>query len=98
VWPNAEPAEEEPAETPDLLRKREFNLFDPTWTVNTENYVMETFRGTISAAGGEEAFQQQWLAGVDKNIVDSFQLLMSGPRGAIPRRENPSQEKPPWEY
>jgi len=59
---------------------------------------MDTFRGAITAAGGEEAFQQRWLAGVDKNIIDSFQLLMSGPRGAVPRRENVSQEKAPWEY
>jgi hypothetical protein len=77
------PREEWETTTPDSaesVRRRELEEVDPVRKVNLPQFVRSTME-TVSQTIGEQAFQQEWLDRVDKDIVAGFQrMITEGPR------------------
>ncbi|KAL9621393.1 MAG: hypothetical protein Q9160_004153 [Pyrenula sp. 1 TL-2023] len=53
-------------------RRRQRSKRDPVFTVNIRGGVAEAVRGLIVDEGGEEAFKERWLGGVDEVVVRGF--------------------------
>ena len=69
--PSTEP--EWPDATPEDGRKRVLSNADPIYAVNVRVFVAERLQAVIRGyAGGEEAFQRDWLSRIDEAVVKGF--------------------------
>lgn len=59
-------------DTAEDKRKRERSKRDPVFTINIRGSVAEAVRGLVVDEGGEEAFKERWLGGVDEVVVRGF--------------------------
>ncbi|EAT91556.2 hypothetical protein SNOG_00061 [Parastagonospora nodorum SN15] len=59
-------------EAPEDIRKRELIYSDPVHQINLVAFVREQLQQAVQAAGGEQRFQEDWLANVDKDVVKGF--------------------------
>jgi hypothetical protein len=62
-------------EGPEDVRKRLHSAGDAVHTVHTFNFVKERLQGVVSASGGDEAFQANFLVNIDKDVLDGFSKL-----------------------
>lgn len=62
-------------EAPEDIRRRELIYSDPVHTVNLISFIREHLQGIITACGGSEAFQTDWLINVDRDVVAAFGKL-----------------------
>jgi hypothetical protein len=70
-WP-PEPYQPTEPEAPEDVRKRELMYSDPVHRLNLVAFIREHLQQAIQAAGGEQRFQEEWLARVDKDILKGF--------------------------
>ena len=63
------------SEAPEDQRRRSVLFADPIHRVNIKDFVREHLQSTINAAGGQDAFQQQWLVNVDVDVIKAFGTL-----------------------
>lgn len=62
-------------DTPKSVTMRETKHRDPIHTVHAYRFVRERLQDVIRRVGGEAAFEEQWAANVDKEIIDQFQQV-----------------------
>ena len=62
-------------ETADARRKLQLSQTDPIHTINIGPFVAEHLRGAIAGCGGDVRFQEDWLANVDREVVNAFRAL-----------------------
>ena len=74
-WPPAGPYDPNSPEAPEDARRRQLLYSDPVHTVNLLNSIRDHLKFAVSAVGGEEQFQQEWLVNVDKDVVAAFAAL-----------------------
>jgi len=67
--------EEGAVEAPEDERRRMLSFADPVHGVRLPEFVQGHLRTAIQAAGGEERFQADWLANVDREVVAAFGKL-----------------------
>lgn len=60
-------------------RKKALERNDPVHTIHAHQFTKERLGGLVQNAGGEEAFQRDWLVNVDGDIVKAFQKLGQTP-------------------
>ncbi|KAL1798924.1 hypothetical protein ACET3X_002961 [Alternaria dauci] len=70
-WP-PEPYHPTEPEAPEDVRKRELIYTDPVHQINLVAFVREHLQQAIQQVGGEQAFQEEWLSRVDKEILKGF--------------------------
>ncbi|CAN9248100.1 unnamed protein product [Alternaria alternata] len=70
-WP-PEPYHPTEPEAPEDIRKRELIYTDPVHQINLVAFVREHLQQAIQQVGGEQAFQEEWLGRVDKEILKGF--------------------------
>ncbi|CAN9240504.1 unnamed protein product [Alternaria alternata] len=70
-WP-PEPYHPTEPEAPEDIRKRELIYTDPVHQINLVAFVREHLQQAIQQVGGEQAFQEEWLNRVDKEILKDF--------------------------
>ncbi|USP76368.1 hypothetical protein yc1106_03642 [Curvularia clavata] len=70
-WP-PEPYHPTEPEAPEDVRKRELIYTDPVHQINLVAFVREHLQQAIQQAGGEQAFQKEWLSRVDKEVLKGF--------------------------
>ncbi|EMD69487.1 hypothetical protein GGP41_001349 [Bipolaris sorokiniana] len=70
-WP-PEPYHPTEPEAPEDVRKRELIYTDPVHQINLVAFVREHLQQVIQQAGGEQAFQEEWLSRVDKEVLKGF--------------------------
>lgn len=70
-WP-PEPYHPTEPEAPEDIRKRELIYTDPVHRINLVAFVREHIQGVVQAVGGEQLFQEEWLARVDKDVLKGF--------------------------
>ncbi|CAN9227040.1 unnamed protein product [Alternaria alternata] len=70
-WP-PEPYHPTEPEAPEDIRKRELIYTDPVHQINLVAFVREHLQQAIQQVGGEQAFQEEWLNRVDKEILKGF--------------------------
>ncbi|CAN9208646.1 unnamed protein product [Alternaria alternata] len=70
-WP-PEPYHPTEPEAPEDIRKRELIYTDPVHQINLVAFVREHLQQAIQQVGGEQAFQEEWLSRVDKEILKGF--------------------------
>ncbi|XXH05592.1 hypothetical protein Hte_012024 [Hypoxylon texense] len=66
-------------DTPKDVRDRALFASDPVKRVQSLPLVTERLNDLIRKAGGEQAFQDNWAVNVDKEVLDSFQNLVTLP-------------------
>jgi len=66
-------------ETPEDVRKRVLSGEDLVYKVDAFQFIKATMQKVIENCGGEVEFQQNWAANVDREVLQSFQALSSGP-------------------
>ncbi|EME83472.1 uncharacterized protein MYCFIDRAFT_203653 [Pseudocercospora fijiensis CIRAD86] len=69
--PNTEWGPESPEET----RNRAMTATDEVHTIKVPDFVKHYLQQAITAAGGYEKFQEQWLVNVDQDVVKAFAKL-----------------------
>lgn len=57
------------------MRKRVLYHTDPVHRINLVAFVREHLQQAIQSAGGEAAFQEEWLSRVDKDVLKGFMDL-----------------------
>lgn len=62
-------------EAPEDERRRALTFADPVHTVRTPQWIAHYLQMAIQAAGGQEAFQSEWLVNVDKDVIAAFGKL-----------------------
>ena len=70
-WP-PEPYHPTEPEAPEDIRKRELIYTDPVHQINLVAFVREHLQQVIQQVGGEQAFQEEWLSRVDKEVLKGF--------------------------
>ncbi|KAI4952770.1 hypothetical protein J4E91_003244 [Alternaria rosae] len=70
-WP-PEPYHPTEPEAPEDVRKRELIYTDPVHQINLVAFIREHLQQTIQQVGGEQAFQEEWLSRVDKEVLKGF--------------------------
>ena len=70
-WP-PEPYHPTEPEAPEDLRKRELIYTDPVHQINLVSFIREHLQQVIQHVGGEQAFQEEWLSRVDKEVLKGF--------------------------
>ncbi|CAN9205946.1 unnamed protein product [Alternaria alternata] len=70
-WP-PEPYHPTEPEAPEDIRKRELIYTDPVHQINLVAFIREHLQQAIQQVGGEQAFQEEWLNRVDKEILKGF--------------------------
>ncbi|KAH6639557.1 armadillo-type protein [Boeremia exigua] len=70
-WP-PEPYNPTEPEAPEDIRKRELLYSDPVHQLNLVAFVREHIQQAVQASGGEQRFQEEWLARVDKDVLKGF--------------------------
>ncbi len=59
-------------EAPEDERRRELSFADPVHSVRVAQWIKHYLEVAIQAAGGQEAFQSEWLVNVDKDVIAAF--------------------------
>ena len=62
-------------EVPEEERRRRLGREDVVHSVNVNEFIRFHLQNAIQASGGMQAFQEQWLVNVDKDIVKGFEAL-----------------------
>lgn len=62
-------------ETPEDRRRRQLTASDDVHTINLVDFIKWHLNYAIEASGGNQQFQEQWLANVDKDVVKAFSDL-----------------------
>ncbi|KAG9590968.1 ARM repeat-containing protein, partial [Aureobasidium melanogenum] len=62
-------------EAPEDERRRALTFADPVHNVRTTQWIKHYLQLAIQAAGGQEAFQNEWLVNVDKDVIAAFGAL-----------------------
>ncbi|THZ88330.1 ARM repeat-containing protein [Aureobasidium pullulans] len=62
-------------EAPEDERRRALTFADPVHNVRTTQWIKHYLQTAIQAAGGQEAFQNEWLINVDKDVIAAFGTL-----------------------
>lgn len=75
VFGEATGASGEVVESPEDARRRVLTMADDVHTINLTEFIKHHLQQAIGAAGGMESFQEQWLANVDKEVVEGFSKL-----------------------
>jgi hypothetical protein len=75
VWSDENPQERNEWETIEDGRKRFLEHDDAVHNIHALAFAKERLGGLVQNAGGEEAFQRDWLVNVDMDIVKAFQRL-----------------------
>ena len=70
-WP-PEPYHPTEPEAPEDIRKRELIYTDPVHQINLVAFIREHLQQVIQQVGGEQAFQEEWLSRVDKEVLKGF--------------------------
>ena len=60
------------AKSPEDLRQAELTVSDPVRTIHVQQWIAHHLDEAVIASGGEQAFQEQWLINVDRDVLDSF--------------------------
>lgn len=56
-------------------RHHQLTLLDPVRRINTTQFIRHHLQQAIIHCGGQEAFQRDWLANVDSDVITSFGKL-----------------------
>ncbi|KAJ4237035.1 hypothetical protein NW759_000158 [Fusarium solani] len=72
IWGALEPSE---YDTPKIIAERNTTAKDPVHTVHAFEFVKMRLQDLVNRVGGEAAFQEQWAANVDKDVLDKFQAM-----------------------
>ncbi|KAJ2890746.1 Armadillo-type fold protein [Zalerion maritima] len=73
VWDNAD--ERYDWETPlDVISRKTLYQWE-THSIDTRDFIMARLNNLVARVGGEQAFQDQWVVNVDKDVVAGFQQL-----------------------
>ena len=75
VYWDADGLKGEGPEAPEEERRRDLVFGDPVHRVDVRGFVRERLREVVRACGGEEAFERDWLADVDRDVVAGFGAL-----------------------
>ena len=67
--------EEGAQEAPEDIRRRELSFADPVHRIGLPGWVQGYLKLAIQNAGGEQAFQNEWLVNVDREVIDAFGKL-----------------------
>ncbi|KAH6681082.1 armadillo-type protein, partial [Plectosphaerella plurivora] len=59
-------------DNPKIIRERELYLQDPVHRVVAKPFVREQLQGLVARAGGDQKFQAEWMANVDKDVVEKM--------------------------
>lgn len=70
-WPPEPYAPTDP-QSPEDIRKRDLLYSDPVHALNLVAFVREHIQQAVQAAGGEQQFQEEWLARVDGDVLRGF--------------------------
>lgn len=62
-------------ESPEDARTRAMTATDEVHTIKVPEFVKHHLQQAITAAGGYEKFQEQWLVNVDQDVVKAFAKL-----------------------
>lgn len=62
-------------EQPEDTRRRQLTASDDVHNINTMAFIKFHLQRAIAASGGNEQFQEHWLANVDKDVVKAFSEL-----------------------
>ena len=62
-------------EAPEDERRRALSLSDPVHSIRTTQWISHHLQLAMQACGGQEAFQNEWLINVDKDVVAAFGKL-----------------------
>lgn len=62
-------------EQPEDMRRRQLTASDDVHTINVAEFIKFHLQQAIAASGGNDQFQEQWLANVDKDVVKGFSDL-----------------------
>ena len=54
---------------------KQLALTDAIRNVNVQDFIKHHLQKTIVDCGGQEAFQQDWLVNVDRDVVNDFSKL-----------------------
>ncbi|KAK4504389.1 hypothetical protein PRZ48_005305 [Zasmidium cellare] len=60
---------------PEDARRRQLTASDDVHKINVTEFIKYHLQQAIAAAGGNEQFQEHWLANVDKDVVKGFSEL-----------------------
>ena len=69
------PQPEGTIEAPEEVRRREMLYGDVVHTVHLPDFVQRCLEGAITACGGAERFQTEWLVNVDRDVLQAFSGL-----------------------
>lgn len=64
-------------DTPKSIAERQMKAKDPIHTVHAASFVREILQNLVGRLGGEVAFQEQWAANVDADVIAKFQKMAS---------------------
>ncbi|GAB7346328.1 hypothetical protein MBLNU457_5045t1 [Dothideomycetes sp. NU457] len=64
--------EEGVLEAPEDIRRRELSFADPVHRIRLQEWVQKYLKMAIQNAGGEQAFQNEWLVNVDRVVIEAF--------------------------
>lgn len=62
-------------DTPKRIVERQMVASDPVHTIQAAAFIRERLQDLVGRVGGEAAFQEQWAANVDRDIIAKFQTL-----------------------
>jgi hypothetical protein len=62
-------------EPPESARRRQWESSDVVHQINIRDFIREQLRAVINACGGEQQFQAEWLANVDRDVLTAFGAL-----------------------
>ncbi len=65
-------------ESPEDVRKRLQSGADPVHKIHTLQFINERLQQVIAVCGGEEAFQRDWAANVDRDVLEEFKMVSAG--------------------
>lgn len=67
-WPDSD--------SPEDVRKRQVANWDPVYVINARDFVAKGLRQAVQECGGQQAFEQQWIADrIDQDVVRAFAAL-----------------------
>ncbi|KAK1458483.1 importin-beta domain-containing protein [Colletotrichum cuscutae] len=72
IWGELEPTD---YDTPKSIKETEFGAKDPVHTINAMRFVKERLQDIVQRSGGEQHFEQEWAANVDKDVLQKFWSL-----------------------
>lgn len=72
IWDGASSAE---FDCPKLTAARQMSSKDPVHSVHALGFLTPRLQGLVARAGGEAAFEQQWMINVDKDVLAKYHAL-----------------------